>query len=259
MNLSNTTSNQQKLKNIIFDLVVGLISVIILLVVYHGGDWEPDRKKYFFESEKSYRNEKVLNIATEFFREYSKPTRDNLNKWGMKDFRVVGYHSLIKKSIAGKILVTVNDSSLENYTVKIPFSFKGIDLSGKKVVNIRTLELEVSFSNFSVVQYSVKDEREIRITDRIIFWLKTTFIFPLIIFAILAWFCIIHQLELLLAWRGTRFIGTLNSVYTSYISWDSIVVAIVGTIIYFCIYLLLIISLKYFIEKLNIHMGDNVV
>jgi hypothetical protein len=62
----------------------------------------------------------------------------------MKDFRVVGYNSLMKKSIAGEMLISEKDSSSEKYTASIPFCYKGTNLSGVKINKICILELVIS-------------------------------------------------------------------------------------------------------------------
>ncbi len=224
-------------KEIIFDLVVGVISLIIIFEFFHENNQNTDEASI------------ARNIAEGYFREFTKPTRENSIKWGMKDFRIIGYNSLIRRSVAGKITAERTNKSANEYKVNIPCCCKGTDVYGKKVELIRNLEL--TLSGLSVVQYSFRDERPIKITDRVKFWAYTTFIFPFIIFGVLSlYFCICFQMWLAGfygAFRGTRFIGTLNSVYTSYICWDSIMITILGVTVYISIYFVLV----YFLKKMS--------
>jgi hypothetical protein len=115
--------------------------------------------------------------------------------------------------------------------------------------------------DYSIVRHSIKNERKIAISDRMIFWLKTTFLFPFTIFATLIFgFLMLNNYDfrqfrviLFSAWRGTRFIGSLNSVYTSYVSWDSVVKAIFFTILYLFIYFLFIILLNKISDKFDVN------
>lgn len=217
----------------IYDLVVGLISIFILLLFFRGDlNQRSDRKK------------EVSNIAVEFFRDFTKPTSENHSKWGMKDFRIIGYNSLIRKSVAGKISIKETNASLKNFKIRIPCCCKGTDLKGRKVEFIRIIDAEIH--DTSIIQYSFSDERPIKIMDRISFWVKTTFIFPIIMFLVLvlAWWLIGNENCFYAAFLGTRFVGSLNSVYTSYICWDSFLITLLCIAIYFSLYFLLLYLLK---------------
>jgi hypothetical protein len=185
---------------------------------------------------------KARAAAEDHLDELTRPTAENAALWGVSDFRVYGFHWILHESLAGASEATPDGEG--RYAVTIPCCCEGTLPGGGKADRHYAVTLRVSRRDdktYAVDSAAAEPGRDASPLDRGRFWLLNAVVMPvktfLVTLFVVFFYLIVSQVgewlkaatwagSGLLAYeaasRGTRYLGTVNSGYTSYLCWGSV-------------------------------------